>query len=58
MPRINITSVYVDDQHKALDFYTRLLGFQTKTDIPVGPFTSFAVADVRAEYERLEAAGG
>ena len=34
--RIYVTSVFVDDQRKALDFYTGTLGFQTKTDIPVG----------------------
>ncbi len=27
MPRINITSVYVDDQDKALRFYTEIVGF-------------------------------
>ncbi len=34
--RIYITSVFVDDQAKALDFYTRVLGFVKKTDIPLG----------------------
>ena len=34
--RIYVTSVFVDDQKKALDFYTRTLGFKTKTDIPLG----------------------
>ncbi|MEV1129046.1 VOC family protein [Agromyces sp. NPDC049794] len=34
--RINVTSVFVDDQDKALDFYTRVLGFQKKNDIPAG----------------------
>lgn len=34
--RINVTSVVVDDQRKALKFYTELLGFQKKTDVPVG----------------------
>jgi catechol 2,3-dioxygenase-like lactoylglutathione lyase family enzyme len=92
--RINVTSVMVDDQEKALSFYTDVLGFMKKTEIPLGggarwltvvspdapdgvelvlepdahpaarpfkealvadgiPFTSFAVDDVRAEYERL-----
>lgn len=96
--RINVTSVLVDDQDKALAFYTEVLGFQKKTEIPLGagarwltvvspeqpdgtelllepdghpaakpfkealvrdgiPFTSFAVDDVQAEYERLRAAG-
>jgi catechol 2,3-dioxygenase-like lactoylglutathione lyase family enzyme len=95
--RINMTSVLVDDQEKALRFYTDVLGFKEKTNIPVGehrwitlvspddpdgtelalepdehpaakpfmkalvtdgiPFTSFAIDDVRAEYERLRGLG-
>ena len=97
MPRINVANVYVDDQDKALRFYTEVLGFVKKTEIPLGearwltvvspddpdgtelllepdghpavppfkralqedgiPFTSFAVDDVNAEYERLRALG-
>ena len=97
MPRISHASVFVDDQQEALRFYTEVLGFVKKTDIPLGehswltvvspeapdgtelvlepaqhpavepfraalvadgiPFTSFAVADVRAEVERLRALG-
>ena len=34
--RIYVTSVLVDDQRKALDFYTDVLGFQKKRDIPLG----------------------
>ena len=34
--RITLTSVLVDDQAKALAFYTDVLGFETKTDIPIG----------------------
>jgi catechol 2,3-dioxygenase-like lactoylglutathione lyase family enzyme len=95
--RINVTSVLVDDQEKALKFYTEVLGFVKKTEAPVGefrwltvvspeepdgtelllepdehpaakpfkealvsdgiPFTSFAVDDARAEFERLRALG-
>jgi catechol 2,3-dioxygenase-like lactoylglutathione lyase family enzyme len=95
--RINLTSVLVDDQEKGLAFYTEVLGFVKKTDIPMGehswltvvspddpdgvelvlepdshpavgpfkdalvadgiPFTSFAVADVQAEYDRLTTLG-
>jgi catechol 2,3-dioxygenase-like lactoylglutathione lyase family enzyme len=95
--RINLTSVMVDDQDKALAFYTGPLGFVKKTEIPMGeyswltvvspenpdgtelvlepdqhpaakpfkralvsdgiPFTSFAVADCNAEYERLTELG-
>jgi catechol 2,3-dioxygenase-like lactoylglutathione lyase family enzyme len=34
--RINVTSVLVDDQDQALRFYTELLGFVKKTEIPLG----------------------
>ncbi|MCF4122203.1 VOC family protein [Antribacter sp. KLBMP9083] len=96
--RINVCSVLVDDQDKALRFYTQVLGFVKKTEVPVSdeyrwltvvgpgepdgvelllepdshpavrpfkealvadgiPFTSFAVEDVQAEYDRLTALG-
>jgi catechol 2,3-dioxygenase-like lactoylglutathione lyase family enzyme len=95
--RINLASVLVDNQEKALRFYTDVLGFVQKTDVPVGehrwltvvspeepdgvelvlepdehpavrpfkealvadgiPFTSFAVADVHAEFDRLKGLG-
>ena len=95
--RINLTSVLVDDQAKALAFYTDVLGFVEKSNIPMGehswltvvspeapdgvelllepdqhpaagpfkkalaedgiPFTSFAVDDVRAEFDRLAGLG-
>ncbi|MGS0686024.1 VOC family protein [Nakamurella sp. GG22] len=34
--RINLASVLVDDQDKALRFYTEVLGFEKKTEIPLG----------------------
>jgi catechol 2,3-dioxygenase-like lactoylglutathione lyase family enzyme len=95
--RIVTTSVLVDDQAKALAFYTDVLGFAKKTDIPTGehrwltvvspdaldgvelllepdahpaarpfkealvadgiPYTSFAVDDVQAEFDRLSGLG-
>ena len=36
--RINLSSVLVDDQEKALKFYTDKLGFIKKEDIPVGEY--------------------
>ena len=91
--RIYVTSVIVDDQAKALAFYTDVLGFVLKHDVPMGdyrwltvispeghddvevllepnafppaqvfqralveagiPLTSFAVDDVRGEFDRL-----
>jgi catechol 2,3-dioxygenase-like lactoylglutathione lyase family enzyme len=95
--RINLASVHVDDQEKALRFYTEVLGFVKKNDVPLGehrwltvvapeepdgvelvlepsdhpavrpykqalvadgiPFTSFAVDDVHAEFDRLKGLG-
>jgi catechol 2,3-dioxygenase-like lactoylglutathione lyase family enzyme len=95
--RINLASVLVDDQDKALRFYTQILGFEKKVEVPLGehrwltvvspeerdgtqlllepdahpaakpfkdtlmndgiPFTSFAVDDVQAEFERLRNLG-
>jgi catechol 2,3-dioxygenase-like lactoylglutathione lyase family enzyme len=95
--RIHLSSVLIDDQDKALRFYTEVLGFQKKDDVPLGdhrwltvvspedpdgtqlvltpdshpavgpfkealvsdgiPFTSFAVGDVQAEFERLRGLG-
>ena len=34
--RIVVTSIFVDDQDKALDFYTRVLGFEPRQDVPAG----------------------
>ena len=36
--KIKLTSVFVDDQDKALRFYTEVLGFAKKTDFSHGPF--------------------
>jgi len=36
--KIKLTSVYVDDQEKALRFYTEVLGFAKKTDFSKGPY--------------------
>jgi catechol 2,3-dioxygenase-like lactoylglutathione lyase family enzyme len=95
--KIHLTSILVDDQDRALRFYTQVLGFVKKTEVPLGehrwltvvssddpdgpelvlepdahpaakpfkealvrdgiPFTSFAVEDVRREFERLSSLG-
>ena len=34
--RIHLTSVFVDDQDEALAFYTEVLGFEKKTEVPMG----------------------
>jgi catechol 2,3-dioxygenase-like lactoylglutathione lyase family enzyme len=95
--RIHLSSVFVDDQDKALRFYTEVLGFLKKTEVPLGadrwltvvspedpdgtelllepdghpavkpyktalvadgiPAASFAVDDVRTEFNRLRELG-
>ena len=42
--KIKLTSVYVDDQEKALRFYTDVLGFVKKTDFSNGPYRWLTVA--------------
>src|SRR6476646_2527379 len=42
--KIKMTSVYVDDQDKALRFYTEVLGFAKKADFSQGPFRWLTVA--------------
>ncbi|MBV8585779.1 MAG: VOC family protein [Verrucomicrobia bacterium] len=42
--KIKLTSVYVDDQDKALHFYTEVLGFAKKADFSQGPFRWLTVA--------------
>jgi predicted enzyme related to lactoylglutathione lyase len=42
--KIKLTSVYVDDQAKALRFYTEVLGFTKKADFSNGPFRWLTVA--------------
>jgi predicted enzyme related to lactoylglutathione lyase len=42
--KIKLTSVYVDDQDKALRFYTDVLGFPKKTDVSNGPYRWLTVA--------------
>jgi predicted enzyme related to lactoylglutathione lyase len=66
--RIRITSIMVDNQEKALRFYTDVLGFQKKHDFPVGDYKWLTVVspegpkelevdDIRYEYARLKARG-
>src|SRR5579863_754112 len=42
--KIKLTNVYVDDQEKALRFYTDVLGFVKKADFSQGPFRWLTVA--------------
>ena len=42
--KIKVTTVYVDDQEKALHFYADVLGFTKKTDFSQGPYRWLTVA--------------
>jgi catechol 2,3-dioxygenase-like lactoylglutathione lyase family enzyme len=51
--RIYVTSVLVDDQARALDFYTNTLGFQIKHDVPAGDYRWLTVVS-REQPEGVE----
>lgn len=55
MLKIHVTSVPVDDQEKALDFYTNVLGFIKKIEIPLGEYKWLTVvsADEQSGVELL-----
>ena len=44
--KIKVTGVYVDDQEKALRFYTEVLGFSKKADFSNGPYRWLTVASL------------
>lgn len=46
--KIDLTSVFVDDQDKALKFYTEVLGFIKKSDLPAGNFRWLTVISPEA----------
>ena len=48
--RIYVTSVIVDDQAKALAFYTDVLGFVLKHDVPMSKFSSSRTRFRRPRY--------
>lgn len=51
--RIKLNSIFVDDQQKALDFYTSILGFRKSEDIPVGEFRWLTVMSPDGEGAEL-----
>jgi catechol 2,3-dioxygenase-like lactoylglutathione lyase family enzyme len=55
--KIVVTSVYVDDQEKALRFYTEALGFVKKQDVPVGDARTPAATSSRSPDRRSSARG-
>jgi catechol 2,3-dioxygenase-like lactoylglutathione lyase family enzyme len=46
--RISLTTLYVDDQAKALTFYTDVLGFQKHQDVPIGDASWLTVVSTSA----------
>jgi catechol 2,3-dioxygenase-like lactoylglutathione lyase family enzyme len=42
--QIKFASIFVDDQEKARDFYTRVLGFRVHVDLPLGEFRWLTVS--------------
>ncbi|MCF0050677.1 VOC family protein [Dyadobacter sp. LJ53] len=48
--KIIVTSVMVDDQEKARNFYTEKLGFRVKSDIPVGEYNWLTVVSPEEEH--------
>lgn len=42
--RIKLNSIFVDDQAKAFDFYTNILGFKKSQDIPAGEYRWISLA--------------
>ncbi|GAA3370272.1 VOC family protein [Streptomyces sannanensis] len=53
MIKIAMTSVYVDDQQKALAFYTDVLGFETRTNIDLG-HAAFVTVGARGGAQDVE----
>ena len=49
--KIKLTSVFVNDQEKALRFYTETLGFIKQKDIPVGEFRWLTVSSPEGPQE-------
>ncbi|TFH54977.1 VOC family protein [Glutamicibacter arilaitensis] len=47
--RIYMTSVFVDDQKLAKNFYTEILGFKVKNDIPMGAFSWLTLVSSQEE---------
>ncbi|GIN39315.1 VOC family protein [Heyndrickxia oleronia] len=48
--KIIVTSLFVQDQEKALKFYTEKLGFEKKHDVPVGEFRWIALVSPEDQY--------
>ena len=53
MIKLKLSSIFVEDQNKALKFYTEILGFEKKADVPVGENAWLTVGHKKSEFELL-----
>ena len=53
MIKLKLSSIFVEDQNKALKFYTEILGFEKKADVPVGEHAWLTVGHKKSEFELL-----
>ena len=51
--KLKLSSIFVEDQNKALKFYTEILGFEKKVDVPVGEHAWLTVGHKKSEFELL-----
>lgn len=51
MIKISLNSIFVDDQQKALDFYTDKIGFHKKDDVPIGEHRWITVGNNSDDFE-------
>ena len=51
MIKISLNSIFVDDQQKALDFYTDKIGFHKKEDVPIGEHRWITVCNTGDNFE-------
>jgi predicted enzyme related to lactoylglutathione lyase len=54
--KLQLMSIYVDDQEKALRFYTDVLGLEKKTDVTQGPYRWLTVASPEQDSIELQLA--
>jgi predicted enzyme related to lactoylglutathione lyase len=53
MIKLKVSSIFVTDQQKAMDFYTQKVGFVVKTDVPAGEYKWLTVGTEDSEFELL-----
>ncbi|MCB0415936.1 MAG: VOC family protein [Bdellovibrionales bacterium] len=51
--KVKLSSVFVNDQNKALEFYTKILGFEKKVEVPTGEYKWLTVGQENSEFELL-----